>query len=304
MPRHSVHTLTSLLAERILVLDGATGTQMQALRLEEPDYRGERFARVAGRSQGPARHPLPDASGGGARHPPRLSRRGCRHHRDEHVQCERDLARRLRDGTARDRDQSRGGSARARRGGPRRARRRTAPLRRGRARPHEPDGLALTRRVGSRLPRGHVRRAAGRVPGRCERPDRGRCRPPDDRDHLRHAQRQGRDRGDRGRVRRARRAPAGDDLRHHHRPQRAHALGPDARGVLDLGRAHGARRGRAQLRARAGRAAAPPGGALARRERRHQRAPERRPAERPRRLRHGRAGDGRARRRPGRPTAC
>jgi 5-methyltetrahydrofolate--homocysteine methyltransferase len=44
MPRHSVHTLTSLLAERILVLDGATGTQMQALRLEEPDYRGERFS--------------------------------------------------------------------------------------------------------------------------------------------------------------------------------------------------------------------------------------------------------------------
>ena len=43
MPRHSVHTLTSLLAERVLVLDGATGTQMQALRLEEPDYRGERF---------------------------------------------------------------------------------------------------------------------------------------------------------------------------------------------------------------------------------------------------------------------
>ena len=41
--RHSVHALTSLLAERILVLDGATGTQMQALRLEERDFRGERF---------------------------------------------------------------------------------------------------------------------------------------------------------------------------------------------------------------------------------------------------------------------
>ena len=44
MPRHSVHTLTSLLAERILVLDGATGTQMQELRLQEPDFRGDRFA--------------------------------------------------------------------------------------------------------------------------------------------------------------------------------------------------------------------------------------------------------------------
>src|SRR6195952_2270219 len=44
MLRHSVHTMTSLLAERTLVLDGATGTQMQAMRLQEPDFRGERFA--------------------------------------------------------------------------------------------------------------------------------------------------------------------------------------------------------------------------------------------------------------------
>src|SRR5258708_4157446 len=42
MPRHDVHTLTSLLAERILVLDGATGTQMQALRLGEADSGAER----------------------------------------------------------------------------------------------------------------------------------------------------------------------------------------------------------------------------------------------------------------------
>ena len=49
MPRHSVHALTSLLAERILVLDGATGTQMQALRLEEPDYPRRALPR-AGRS--------------------------------------------------------------------------------------------------------------------------------------------------------------------------------------------------------------------------------------------------------------
>ena len=43
MPRHSAHTLSSLLAERILVLDGATGTRMQELRLQEADYRGARF---------------------------------------------------------------------------------------------------------------------------------------------------------------------------------------------------------------------------------------------------------------------
>src|SRR3989304_7146728 len=36
--------LESLLAERILLLDGAMGTQVQALRLDEAGVRGERFA--------------------------------------------------------------------------------------------------------------------------------------------------------------------------------------------------------------------------------------------------------------------
>src|SRR5450432_1756185 len=44
MPRHSADALTRLLAERIVVLDGAMGTQVQALRLDDADYRGERFA--------------------------------------------------------------------------------------------------------------------------------------------------------------------------------------------------------------------------------------------------------------------
>ena len=35
MPRHSADALTRLLAERIVVLDGATGTQVQELRLDE-----------------------------------------------------------------------------------------------------------------------------------------------------------------------------------------------------------------------------------------------------------------------------
>ncbi len=36
--------LETLLARRILILDGATGTTLQALDLAEDDYRGERFA--------------------------------------------------------------------------------------------------------------------------------------------------------------------------------------------------------------------------------------------------------------------
>ncbi|HSJ73647.1 MAG TPA: homocysteine S-methyltransferase family protein, partial [Miltoncostaeaceae bacterium] len=42
-------TLDRLLSERILILDGATGTMIQGHRLEEADFRGERFAD----------HPLP-----------------------------------------------------------------------------------------------------------------------------------------------------------------------------------------------------------------------------------------------------
>src|SRR5690606_2941904 len=36
--------LTQLLAERILLLDGAMGTMIQSYKLVEADYRGERFA--------------------------------------------------------------------------------------------------------------------------------------------------------------------------------------------------------------------------------------------------------------------
>ncbi|WP_418026017.1 homocysteine S-methyltransferase family protein [Opacimonas sp. LMIT016] len=38
------HTLLSLAQERILLLDGAMGTMIQALKFDENDYRGERFA--------------------------------------------------------------------------------------------------------------------------------------------------------------------------------------------------------------------------------------------------------------------
>ncbi|WP_296749435.1 homocysteine S-methyltransferase family protein, partial [Thiobacillus sp.] len=39
--------LRSLLAQRILVLDGAMGTMIQSYKLTEADYRGERFADFA-----------------------------------------------------------------------------------------------------------------------------------------------------------------------------------------------------------------------------------------------------------------
>ena len=36
--------LRDLLAQRILILDGAMGTMIQQYKLQEADYRGERFA--------------------------------------------------------------------------------------------------------------------------------------------------------------------------------------------------------------------------------------------------------------------
>ncbi|HET9947490.1 MAG TPA: homocysteine S-methyltransferase family protein, partial [Longimicrobiales bacterium] len=39
-----IRALDEALARRILVIDGAMGTMLQRYRLEEEDYRGERFA--------------------------------------------------------------------------------------------------------------------------------------------------------------------------------------------------------------------------------------------------------------------
>ena len=242
---------------------------------------------------------MPHAARRGARDPPVVPRRRRRHHRDEHVQRDRDLAGRVRARRARRRDQPRGRPARPRRGGSRRASRRATPVRRRRARTHEPHSLAVPGRVRSRVPRGHLRGTARRVPRCGQRADRRRSRHPAGRDHLRHAERQGGDRRDRGRVRHVRRPPPGDPVRDDHGSLRAHAQRADARGVLDLRRAHGARRRRPELRPRPGRAAPAPRRALAGRERPGQRAPERRVAERPRRLRHGRGRDGRTHRRMG-----
>ena len=82
------------------------------------------------------------------------------------------------------------------------------------------------------------------------RPGRGRRRPARHRDDLRHAQRQGRHLRRRDALRGVRPPLAGHRLRHHHRRVRPHPLRPGDRGVLELGAARPADRGRAELRAR------------------------------------------------------
>ena len=125
------------------------------------------------------------------------------------------------------------------------------------------------------------------------RPRRGWRRHPPHRDDLRHAQREGRDLRRRIAVRRAGRAAAADHLGDHRRRVRPDAVGPDGRGVLAQ---HPPRRPadrRAELRARAQAAARAPRRPLARRRPAGLGLPERRPAERPGRLRRDARGDGR-----------
>jgi 5-methyltetrahydrofolate--homocysteine methyltransferase len=51
VPECPLATLKSLLAQRILIIDGAMGTMIQRHKLEEEDYRGERFADWASTSK-------------------------------------------------------------------------------------------------------------------------------------------------------------------------------------------------------------------------------------------------------------
>ena len=98
-------------SERIMVLDGAMGTAIQRDRPDEAGYRGERFADWPSDLSGnndlltltqPRHH---------RGHPPRVPRGRRGHHRDQHLQRQRDLAVRLRHGGARLRAQPRGGPA-------------------------------------------------------------------------------------------------------------------------------------------------------------------------------------------------
>ena len=116
--------LRALLDRRILILDGAMGTMIQGHRLGEAEYRGERFADWPARPAGQQRPARPHAAAAHPRDPPAVPRRRRRHHRDQHLQLDLDLAGRLRHGGARVRAQPRGGEARARGGGRVHARRR------------------------------------------------------------------------------------------------------------------------------------------------------------------------------------
>ena len=157
-------TLTALrkaASERILIIDGAMGTQIQCLNLGETDFRGERFHDMRLRTARQQRSPHPDPAAGDRGHSLRLraGRRG--HPRDQHLFLDLDRPGRLWHGGSVVYELNRDGARLARRAAVKAEQaRRAAALRRRRARADQPHRLAFARRQQSRLPRGHVRRPA------------------------------------------------------------------------------------------------------------------------------------------------
>ena len=167
------------------------------------------------------------------------------------------------------------------------------PLRRRLRGPAERDALPVPQGRGRGVPHGHVRPGVRGVRRADPRTPRRRRRPPADRDDLRHAELEGGDRRRQGRGAGTPDLALGDDRR----PERPHPVRADDRGLLDLGRACGAGHRRRELLARRERDAALRRGPRARGPDPDRVLPERRAAQRLRRLRrdardHVRAADG------------
>ena len=148
--------------------------------------------RLVARSQGQQRPADVDPARRRARGAPQVPRGRRRRDRDEHVQFECAVTGRLRHGIAGAGTEPVGGTARARRCRRRRRRDRRAALRRRRAGADQPHRIAVARRQRPGLPEHRLRNAGRDLRGRRARADRRRRRFPDDRDGVRHAERQGR----------------------------------------------------------------------------------------------------------------
>ncbi len=229
--------LKKLAAERILVLDGAMGTMIQAMQLDEGGYRGARFdawnREVRGNND-LLNLSRPDAI------------------RDIHYAYYKAGADIVSTNTFSSTSIAQAdyglsniayelnceGARLAREAANRAASEDGRPrFVAGALGPDQPHRVDLAGRRQSGLSRHHLRSAADGLCRAGARAAHRRRRYSADRDDLRHAQRQGRDLRHHRAMRGARRRRAGDDLRHHHRPLRAVAVRPDAGGVLECGAA-------------------------------------------------------------------
>ncbi len=143
--------LATLLARRILVLDGAMGTMIQRRKLDERDFRGEQAGRPPARAEGQQRPHRADPARRAGRDPRGVPGRRRRHHRDQHVLQHRDRAGRLRPRGAGLRAEPRIGADRPpRRRRLDRAHARQAAVRRRRARADQQVAVDLARRSTTR----------------------------------------------------------------------------------------------------------------------------------------------------------
>ena len=271
------------------------GTVIQRDRPDEAGYRGERFADWRQRPQG--NNDLltltqPDII---RDDPPGVPRGRRRHHRDQHLQRQRDLPGRLRHArTSPTSSTSRppGSPAQA---ADEVADRRPAALRRRRARPDDPHGVDLARRQRPGRPQRHLRPARRGLP----RGRRAAC--VDGGADLLLIETIFDTLNAKAAIfavetlfeEHGRRWPV-DHLRHHHRRLRPHPVRPGHRGVLELGAPRPAARGRPQLRARRRARCAPTSPSCRGSPTRFVSAlPQRRPAQRLRRVRRDARPDGR-----------
>jgi methionine synthase I (cobalamin-dependent) len=73
-------TIETILADRILILDGAMGTMIQRYGLTEEDFRGERFKDSAVLLRGNKRPPVDYPARRDRGDSPGIPRRRCRYH--------------------------------------------------------------------------------------------------------------------------------------------------------------------------------------------------------------------------------
>ena len=182
--------------ERILMLDGAMGTMIQRYKLDEAGYRGDALPRSSQRDLKGNNDLLMLTQ-------PEI----IREIHDAYLEAGADILETntfnaqldLRRPTTASRTiahEMNVAAAQARARGGRRLDAEDAgqaALRRRRARPDQPHRLDLARCQRSGLPRCQLRCAGRGLRDAGARADRGRRRPDPDRDHLRHAERQGRD---------------------------------------------------------------------------------------------------------------
>ena len=243
--------LTAALRERILVLDGAMGTMIQRDGLSEADYRGERFAdwqRPAGQQRpahaDPARASSARSTASTSRPAPTSSRptpstRSAISLADYGME---DLAYEMNLASARLAREACDAMTERTPDRPRYVAGALGPTNRTASISPDVNDPGARNVTYDELVEAYLEQAA--------RPGRRRRRPAAHRDDLRHPQRQGGDLRPRDALRGARPPLAGDHLRHHHRRLRPHPVRPGHRGVLELGPARPAARGRPQLRAR------------------------------------------------------